>query len=167
MAQSIHRFQELLLEHIPALRRYAIGLTGNPQQSDDLVQEALERAWNRRRSFDPTRPMRPWLLTIVHNLHANQVRYHARRPTLNLDVMPELAAPSEAAAMELLEVLRAMSSLKTAQREVLMLVGVEQLSYQEAAEVLSVPVGTVMSRLARARQQLRLALGAPRLERVK
>ncbi len=167
MAMTTSHFQELLVEHIPALRRYAMGLTANPERSDDLVQDTLERAWHRQHTFDGARPLRPWLFTIAHNLHANQVRYQARRPTLRLDALPERTAPSDAAAMELIEVMRVMATLKADQREVLMLVGVEQLSYLETAEVLGVPIGTVMSRLARARERLRAVLAAPRLERVK
>lgn len=167
MASIASRFQELLVEHIPALRRYAMGLTADPSRSDDLVQETLERAWDRQSSFDVARPMRPWLLTIAHNVYVNRVRHEARRPTVRLDALPERSAPSDAAAMELVEVIRAMAELTEDQRELLMLVGVEQLSYQEAAEVLGVPIGTVMSRLARGRDRLRKLLEAPRLERVK
>jgi RNA polymerase sigma-70 factor (ECF subfamily) len=167
MVRRGSEFQQLLVDHIPQLRRYAYGLTGQRDSGDDLVQETLERAWDRRSSFDPSRPMRPWLLTILHNLHANQVRYQSRRPTVALEAVEEPHAVSGPGAVEMAELTRALARLSAQHREVLLLVGVEQLSYQEAADVLGVPVGTVMSRLARSRERLRSAMAAPRLERVK
>lgn len=160
------------MAQIPRLRRYAYGLTGDRTQGDDLVQECLERAWSRRRLYEPSRPIRPWLFTILHNLYVNQVRRRAAEPLLVSDSTPGLPeAPSapEPGAVDVEDLRRALARLGPNHREVLLLVGLEQLSYREAAETLGIPVGTVMSRLARAREQLRshLAGDGARLRRVK
>lgn len=165
-------FQDLIVAQIPRLRRYAYGLTGNRAQGDDLVQECLERAWSRRRLYDPSRPVRPWLFTILHNLHVNQVRRRSAEVVTVSDAtpgLPEAVAPAEAGAVDLDDLRRALSSLSPDHREVLLLVGLEQLSYRETADTLGIPVGTVMSRLARAREQLRTSLAGDgtRLRRVK
>jgi RNA polymerase sigma-70 factor (ECF subfamily) len=155
---SAASFQDLVVAQIPRLRRYAYALTGDRSQGDDLVQECLERAWGRRRLYEASRPIRPWLFTILHNLHVNQVRRRAAEPTMVSHDDPasgEPAAPGEPGEVEVEDLRRALVSLAPAQREVVLLVGVEQLSYREAAAALGVPVGTVMSRLSRGRAQLR------------
>ena len=166
-------FQELLVDQIPRLRRYAHALSGDRSRGDDLVQECLERAWSRRRLYEPSRPIRPWLFTILHNLYVNQVRRRAGEPVIVSaaeDGVPEPLASDAPGAVEIREVQRAIARLSDEHREILLLVGLEQLTYREAASTLGVPVGTVMSRLARARGQLRQALQMPdgaRLRRVK
>ncbi len=160
------------MAQIPRLRRYAYGLTGDRTQADDLVQECLERAWSRRRLYEPSRPIRPWLFTILHNLYVNQVRKRAAEPRLISDDtpgLPEATASPEPGAVDLEDLRRALALLGPDHREVLLLVGLEQLSYRETSETLGIPVGTVMSRLARAREQLRTHLGGDgaRLRRVK
>lgn len=146
------------MAQIPRLRRYAYALTGDPSHGDDLVQECLERAWGRRRLYEPSRPIRPWLFTILHNLHVNHVRRRASEPAMVSQhdaVNREAVAPAEPGEVEVEDLRRALANLAPAQRDVLLLVGLEQLSYREAAAILDVPVGTVMSRLSRARAQLR------------
>jgi RNA polymerase sigma factor (sigma-70 family) len=143
---------------IPALRRYARALVRNRASADDLVQDCLERAvtrWHQRRDGS----VRAWLFTILHNLAADQFRQSASR---GKHVPIEEAGESEfggAAAQEhrliYQDVLNKLAKLPEEQRNVLLLVAVEDLSYAEAAKVLNVPVGTVMSRLSRARERLR------------
>lgn len=165
-------FARLVTEQIPRLRRYARALVG-AQRADDLVQDCLERAWSRRRLWDGQGELRPWLFTILHNLYVNGVRRQAGAPPF--DPLPEEEPPALApsrheAALDLRDVERALDGLSLEHREVLLLVGLEQLDYAEAAAILNVPPGTVMSRLARAREALRRALREPpraRLRRVK
>lgn len=155
-------FQDLVVAQIPRLRRYAYALTGYRTQSDDLAQDCLERAWGRRRLYEPSRPIRPWLFRILHNLHVNHVRRCAAEPLTvsHDDAMTALAvAPSKCGDVEIEDLRRALAGLAPDQRSVVLLAGVEQLSYQEAAAALGVAVGTVMSRLSRARAELRERLG--------
>ncbi len=165
-------FAQLVTEQIPRLRRYARALVGT-QRADDLVQDCLERAWSRRRLWDGQGELRAWLFTILHNLYANKVRRQASAPAF--EPLPEeepaaLVPSRHEAALDLRDLQRALEHLSPEQREVLLLVGLEQLDYAEVATVLNIPPGTVMSRLARAREALRRALQEPpraRLRRVK
>ena len=147
-----------MLAHIPRLRRYAYSLTGDTNRGDDLVQECLERAWSRRRLYNSERPIRPWLFTIMHNLHVNQIRRNAAEPMIvssDEHGAMQAHATNEPGAIDLRDLQRALNLLTPLHREVLVLVGLEQMSYSETAASLGVPVGTVMSRLSRAREQLR------------
>lgn len=143
---------------IPALRRYARSLLRDRSAADDLVQDCLEhavRSWHRRR---PEGDVRSWMFTILHNLAINRLRQSARRGAhLALDQASEEAlasAPAQEMALRHRELMRALGSLPEDQRSILLLVSVEGLSYAEVAQVLGVPLGTVMSRLSRARQKL-------------
>lgn len=149
----------LIAPLIPALRRYAHALTRSGADADDLVQDCLERAlgrWSLRRRDGE---LRPWLFAILHNLAVNRIRQARRRGApLALDEAPPsalAAAPAQDHVVRHGELMRALAQLSEDQRSVLLLVSVEDLSYLEAAAVLGVPVGTVMSRLSRARQALR------------
>ncbi len=146
---------ESLVALIPRLRRYARALVGDRAAADDLVQDTLERAWTKLHLFRRGTDLRAWLFTVMHNVHVNQVR--AARPTDALDdEMPELAQrASQGDALLVRDLERALAALPVAQREVLLLVALEDLSYEETARVLGIPIGTVMSRLARAREKLR------------
>lgn len=165
-------FAQLVTEQIPRLRRYARALVG-AQRADDLVQDCLERAWSRRRLWDGRGELRSWLFTILHNLYVNSLRRQANAPPLDPlpDEDPPALAPSRhEAALDLRDLQRALEQLSPEHREVLLLVGLENLDYATAATVLNVPSGTVMSRLARAREALRRTLQEPpraRLRRVK
>ena len=147
-------------ELIPRLRRYARALTGERNAADDLVQDTLERAWTKLHLWRAGSDLRAWLFTIMHNVHVNQVRSRGATPTLPLDEdMPD--APVRATQSDMLEVRdidAALRRLPVEQREVLLLVALEHLSYQAAADTLEIPIGTVMSRLARARERLRIML---------
>ncbi|WP_370679150.1 RNA polymerase sigma factor [Comamonas sp. GB3 AK4-5] len=152
------------IAHIPRLRRYARVLLGDAARADDLVQDTLERAclkWGLWRPPEAAsseavqKALRSWLLTLMHNLYANQWQQTGLHRMVEWD---EACSPSHdpTAAMSLrLDLERALACLPSQAREVLLLVSMEQFSYAETAAMLDVPIGTVMSRLARAREQLR------------
>lgn len=149
---------------IPRLRRYALALTGHRDAADDLTQDTLERAWRKRALWQPGTDLRAWLFSVMHNVWVNGVR--GARPTVSLEADDAGAVASEATpasaaegGIVLAELQRALLQLPDEQRAVLLLVGLEQLSYAETAAALDVPIGTVMSRLARAREHLRQRLG--------
>ena len=148
---------------VPRLRRYARALTGTREAADDLTQDALERAWQKRALWQPGTDLRAWMFTIMHNVFVNGTR--KARPAVSLDDLAvEDNRPATGTSVEtgvvLGELAQSLALLPAEQREVLLLVGLEQLSYSEASEVLGVPIGTVMSRLSRARERLRLLLEA-------
>ena len=144
-------------DHIPDLRRYALALTRRGEDAEDMVQETLTRAYDRRADFKPGAAMRPWLMSILHNLHVDGVRSrlvrirHAASAPANRDFAPA----SQEDAVRLSEVRRAFLDLPEEQREALHLVGIAGLTYPEASQILGVPEGTVLSRVSRARQSLR------------
>ena len=147
----------LLEPLIPALRRYAYALTRDHADADDLVQDTLERALSRWYLRRPGGELRAWLFTILRNLYINYLRRCRRQGTaVELDEarMPTTAARQET-ALEVHDVLAAVDQLPEEQKSLLLLVGVEDFSYDDAARILGMPIGTVMSRLARARQKLR------------
>ncbi|NMA98245.1 MAG: sigma-70 family RNA polymerase sigma factor [Phyllobacteriaceae bacterium] len=157
---------------VPALRRYARALTHNLDHADDLVQDCLERAISRRSLFRPRGPLRPWLFTILTNLHRNARRAERRRgERVDLNTIADLGTPApQPGHMALVELARHIETLPLDQKEALLLVTLEGLAYQEAADILQIPVGTLMSRLGRARTTLRQLTGAtnePRLRTVK
>jgi RNA polymerase sigma-70 factor (ECF subfamily) len=159
-----------LIELIPRLRRYARALVGERAAADDLVQDTLERAWSKLHLYRRGTDLRAWLFTVMHNVHVNRLR--ATRPADPLDdEMPELAQrATQGDALLVRDLERALAALPAAQREVLLLVALEDLSYDQTARVLDIPIGTVMSRLARARDKLRQLMhgkGGTKLQVVK
>jgi RNA polymerase sigma-70 factor (ECF subfamily) len=152
---------------IPALRRYARALTRNADIADDLVQDTLVRALRSEHLFYGG-DVRSWLYTILTNLNRNRLRSLARRPVLSPieeNDAPDLAGPEAGGR----DIERALATLVDEQRAALLLVVLEGLSYREVAEVQGVPIGTVMSRLARARAHIKSYLDGerPALRRVK
>lgn len=151
-----------VIARLPQLRRYARTLTGDPAWADDLVQDTAERALVRREAFQTGTNLRAWLFAILRNLYIDQLR--ARREiAVDDESAPwrNLEAPrTEVDGLVLRDVQQALYHLPTEQREVLLLVSVEELSYQEMSGVLGVPIGTVMSRLSRAREHMRALLDA-------
>jgi RNA polymerase sigma-70 factor (ECF subfamily) len=146
---------------VPRLRRYARALTGNREAADDLTQDTLERAWSKRALWQPGTNLRAWMFTVMHNVFINGVR--SARATVSLEDLPaDGAGAASGASVEtgivLGELARALSLLPEEQREVLLLVGLEQFSYAESADVLGIPLGTVMSRLSRGRERLRILM---------
>jgi RNA polymerase sigma-70 factor (ECF subfamily) len=164
---------EDLQAQVPRLRRYARALAGSREAADDLTQDTLERAWAKRALWQQGTSLRAWLFTIMHNVFINSVR--GRREELAVDPLlpvPDPEGPDSAeTAARLAELRRALLQLPDEQREVVLLVGLEQFSYAETATVLGIPAGTVMSRLSRGRERLRQILdgagAAQRLRRVK
>ena len=151
-------------EHIPRLRRYARALTGTREAADDLVQDALERAWTKQHLWQPDTNLRAWLFSIMHNVHVNQVRSPQNQTleTLEDEAMELPVRATQQDGLMVRDLDRALRQLPVEQREVLLLVGLEQMSYEESSQVLGIPLGTVMSRLARGREKLRtLMYGLP------
>jgi len=149
----------ILVDQIPKLRRYARALTKDPVAAEDLVQDCLERAWTRGHLWRDRGDPRPWLFTIMHNVFVNTVRSHnRRRGEVGYELSEDLhdpRPPSQERAMNLRDLDSALQRLPGEQREVLLLVCLEEMTYQQVADVLGLPIGTVMSRLHRARERLR------------
>ncbi|MGH6943832.1 MAG: sigma-70 family RNA polymerase sigma factor [Geminicoccaceae bacterium] len=148
----------MIAEQIPRLRRYARALLGDPMRADDLVQETLLRALSRSHLWQPGTDIRAWMFTILHNLHVNNQRQrHARADYQELsDDQPEMATPpTQEWNLEIRDLARALQLLPQQQRQVVLLVGIEGMNYKRVAEVLEIPIGTVMSRLHRGRESLR------------
>jgi RNA polymerase sigma-70 factor (ECF subfamily) len=162
---------------IPSLRRYARGLLGGADHADDLVQDTLERAWTRFSFWQQRSDIRAWMFGIMHNRFVDVLRARRSRPEeIAHDGAHEPAErPRQTDALELRDLDRLLQRLPVEQREVLLLIAVEDLSYRQVAASLAIPIGTVMSRLSRARERLRQdlrepdasAIGDARLQRVK
>ena len=148
-----------ILAEIPRLRRYARALLGDRAAADDLVQDTLERAWSRRHQWRTGSDMRAWLFGIMHNLRVDLLR-RPRLSTQSIDTDDfELPTrPTQADALELRDIESALGQLADEQREVMLLVALEEMSYADVATTLGIPVGTVMSRLSRGRERLRLIM---------
>ena len=144
--------------HVAALRRYALVLVGDPHEADDLVQEAITRVLAHMRAWRPVRDLRAYLFTTMHNVFIDSTRKrHNRTDHVPIDdVLGSLSSPApQPRRLEFRDLLQGLQALPEQQREVLLLVGLEGMSYLEAARVLDVPIGTVMSRLSRGREALR------------
>jgi RNA polymerase sigma-70 factor (ECF subfamily) len=151
-------FGALLEKEIPRLRRYARALTRDATRADDLVQSCLVRALAKSHLWQPGTDLRAWLFTILHNQHVNDVRRSVREGVSVPveDVAPVLTVSStQGSSLQLRDLDRALGKLPEEQRQVLLLVGLEGMRYEEVAMVLDVPVGTVRSRLSRGREMLR------------
>ncbi|HEY8872263.1 MAG TPA: sigma-70 family RNA polymerase sigma factor [Stellaceae bacterium] len=151
-------FGRLIEAEIPRLRRYARALTRDVARADDLVQSCLTRAVAKQHLWQPGTDLRAWLFTILHNQHVNDVRRSVREGVaVDIEEMaPVLSVhPRAMAALELRDLEAAIAKLAPEQRQVILLVGLEGMQYEEVALVLGIPVGTVRSRLSRGRDQLR------------
>lgn len=148
---------DLLVAQIPRLRRYARALTGDVNRADDLVQDCLARALARLGMWKPGTDMRAWLFTIMHNLFVNECRQQHLQRDVTAVTADTVSGPydNSDADVRLSELQSGLQHLAPEQREVLLLVSIEGLSYGQVAAVLGIPDGTVMSRLHRGRQQLR------------
>ena len=157
----MRRFESLLIDEIPALRRYARALCRDPAQADDLVQECLTRAVSRRKLWVRHRGLRPWLFAILHNIFVNDLRRQVASRLVQSDAIDPQSITSDQDAdllCALSDFEQALHRLSAEHREVLLLVGLEQMTYRQVAKVTGTPIGTVMSRLARAREQLASSL---------
>lgn len=167
-------FRSQLAGEIPHLRRFARALSGDASLADDLVQDCIERALRKSHLYDPARPLRAWLYAVLRNLFISGLRRDGRSTIVKtVDDLTD----GEGAVRSMQEdrlsaslVAEALNRLPAQHREVIVLVGLEELSYKDVAEILGLPIGTVMSRLSRARKSLRQILedrGHTVLRRVK
>lgn len=153
---------------IPSLRRYARALLRDPDAADDLVQETLKKGWEKLSLWRRESEMRVWLFGIMHNTYID----HRRKPQPAMSLFEEenLAVQgqsNESARLEMLDLESALQQLPDEQREILLLVALEGLTYSEVAKAVQLPVGTVMSRLSRARERLRILMnGGKQLSRM-
>ena len=148
-----------ILAELPRLRRYARAMVGDRAVADDLVQDTLERGWSRLAQWRPGSDLRAWLFGIMHNLRVDQLR--CQGPNTQPLGEAESEAPMRATQSDRLEVddlAAALVRLPEEQRAVLLLVALEEMSYEQIASTLGIPLGTVMSRLSRGRERLRLML---------
>jgi RNA polymerase sigma-70 factor (ECF subfamily) len=155
-------FRDLLIEQLSRLRRYAVGLTQRSDLADDLVQDTILRGLAKEHLWQPGTDLRAWLFTILHNLRVNSVRRAVRAGTsIEIEKVEDrvTAVTDPAASRDLFEVHRAMGQISEEHRQAILLVGLEGMSYHDAATVMGVPVGTVRSRLSRGREALRTAMG--------
>ena len=153
--------REELVEHLPAMRAFAISLTRNAAVADDMVQDTLVKAWTNIEKFQPGSNMRAWLFTILRNTYYSN-RRKAKREVADVDgvLTNNLAEkPAHDGRMQLADFRKAMGKLSDEQREALLLVGASGFSYEEAAEMCGVAVGTIKSRTNRARKELAVLLG--------
>lgn len=156
------RFSHPIVKEIPGLRRYARALLGgHKENADDLVQDTLERAYVKWNLFRVGSELRPWLFSIMHNIFINDIqRSKNRASTSSIDDALDVSTPApQENHVQAREILGAVGRLAPELRDVLVLVSVEEFSYADAAKILNVPVGTVMSRMFRARSQLRVLMG--------
>ncbi|WP_419904007.1 RNA polymerase sigma factor [Kiloniella sp.] len=156
-------FLNQLTQSIPALRRYAYALVRDSSTADDLVQDCLERGLNKRAQWQGEGNLKSWLYRILSNTHLNHYRSNKRNPltqsseiTENLAMSPQLQNPAnQLDRIYLTDLDKAIAELPEEQKQVLLLITLEGLSYKEVAQIIQIPPGTVMSRLSRARETLR------------
>lgn len=167
-------FRSQLTVELPYLRRFARALSGDAALADDLVQDCLERALTKSHLYDPSRPLRAWLYAVLRNLYISGLRREGRATVVKAvdDLVDgeDAVAPEQEQRMSVELVGQALDRLSPQHREVIILVGLEEMSYRDVAEITGVPLGTVMSRLSRGREQLRGILeqrGLSVLRRVK
>jgi RNA polymerase sigma factor (sigma-70 family) len=148
-----------ILAEIPRLRRYARALLSDRAAADDLVQDTLERAWSRLHQWRAGSDLRAWLFGIMHNLRVDQLRRpRLSSQSIDADEFELPTRPTQADALELRDLESALDHLGDEQREILLLVALEEMSYADIATTLGIPIGTVMSRLSRGRERLRLIM---------
>jgi RNA polymerase sigma-70 factor, ECF subfamily len=167
-------FRKDLITELPYLRRFARGLCGDVSLADDLVQDCLERALTKSHLYDPARPLRAWLYAVLRNIYVSNWRRNAKHISAkeldDLQGFEGSVQPEQDSNFSVALITDALDTLPTQQREVLILISLEEMSYQQASEIVGVPIGTIMSRLSRARTHLQNILeerGTPVLRRVK
>lgn len=160
MTQDVPTFKQAMLAALPSLRAFALSLSGRPDRADDLVQETVMKAWAKQDDFRLGTNMQAWLVTILRNSYYTQMRKRGREVqdsegtfTSRLSV-----APSHDGVMDMADFRRALNDLPADQREALLLVGASGFSYEEAAEICGCAIGTVKSRVSRARTRLQAVL---------
>ena len=166
---ALTSFEDRLIAELPALRRYGWVLCRDHGAAEDLLQDSVERALRRRHLWRRPGNFRAWLFRIMHNIYANDVRWHARRPRTVAfeDRHGGTGEPVQELRTEIGQALEAFEQLNDDQRQILVLIAIEGFSYREAARILSLPEGTVMSRMSRARERLLEVVGSQARERVR
>ncbi|MCG6968432.1 MAG: RNA polymerase sigma factor [Gammaproteobacteria bacterium] len=159
-------FKQLLTDQLPVLMRLALALTGEQSSADDLLQDCVERALRNCEQWDARKKLKPWLFAIMRNLYIdNYRRLDVSKHTIPMEFTDELSSlPSQETHVTTHDVYKALMQLPLEHREVLLLVGLEEMDYKETSQILNIPLGTVMSRLHRARKQLRDQLFAAELQ---
>ncbi len=151
-------FSTCLIAEVPHLRRFARGLCGDASLADDLVQDCLERAIKKQHLYDTTRPLRAWLYTMLRNIFVSQWRRSSQLGIMadvdDLGNQEPSMAPQQEQNLSIALITQALDKLPHQQREILLMISLEELSYKEAADIIGVPIGTIMSRLSRARNAL-------------
>ena len=167
-------FRTQLAGELPHLRRFARALTGDASLADDLVQDCIERALNKSHLYDPARPLRAWLYAVLRNLFISGLRREGRSTVIKSvdELVGEEGSvrPVQEDRLSVALINEALAQLPHQHREVIVLVALEEMSYRDVAEITGVPIGTVMSRLSRARSSLQAILedrGQTVLRRVK
>jgi RNA polymerase sigma-70 factor (ECF subfamily) len=144
----------LIIPFIPNLRRYARALVGDRDGADDLVQDTLERAVRKFHLWKPG-DLRAWLFSIMHNVFVNQLKARKISPTVEIDEAVIAAHVPTVTSVDVLDMQRALQTLAPEQREVVLLIALEDMTYADVSRALGIPIGTVMSRLSRGREKLR------------
>ena len=155
-------FARLLEAQLPRLRRYARALTRDPSRADDLIQDTLVRALAKQHLYQDGTNLRAWLFTLMHNQHVNDIRRNVQEGnSLDVDTVAAhlVAVTNPTASRQLRELDEAIGKLAMEQRQVILLIGLEGMSYEEAAAILKLPIGTVRSRLSRGGDALRRLMG--------
>ncbi len=151
-------FSTRIIAEVPHLRRFARGLCGDASLADDLVQDCLERSLKKQHLYDIHRPLRAWLYAILRNIHVSQWRrasqFGVMTDVSDLGEQQPSVAPLQEQNLSIMLITQALDKLPHQQREVLVMISLEEMSYKEAAEIIGVPIGTIMSRLSRARATL-------------
>ena len=167
-------FRKDLIAELPYLRRFARGLCGDAALADDLVQDCVERALVKSHHYDPARPLRAWLYAVLRNIYVSNWRRNAKHKSAkhldDLEGLEGTTPPEQDQNFSVALITDALDTLPAQQREVLVLISLEEMSYSQAAEIIGVPIGTIMSRLSRARANLQKILeerGTPVLRVVK
>ena len=152
-----------IADELPRLRRYARALLKNPDRADDLVQDTVVRALAKAHLWQPDTDLRAWLFTLMHNQYVNFVRKSVREGShCSIEAAYDLGKPaSQTDNLMLRDFKRALDALPSEQRSVVLLIGLEGLKYEDVADILNVPVGTVRSRLSRAREAMRHLMDSP------
>lgn len=167
-------FRTNLIAEIPHLRRFARSLCGDASLADDLVQDCIERALKKSHLYDATKPLRAWLYAVLRNIHVSNWRSNVKHTSSkNIDDLIDGEGATRAEQEDNFStslITEALDKLPAQQREVLVLISLEEVSYKQASEIIGVPIGTIMSRLSRARSLLKDILeerGTTVLRRVK
>lgn len=166
LAQLDQHFRDQLVAIIPSLRAFARGLCGNRDLADDMVQDAMVRAWAARQSYAQGSNFRAWIFMILRNHYYTTLRKNARMVSWDPEVAERalVVAPTQHDGLNVQDVQTALLKLPAEQREVLLLIGANGVSYEEAAEIMGCAIGTIKSRLARGRVALAALIDGPAFE---